>query len=99
MSVIIRKKQTHHNLVQYLCDIYMQHAFCRSRQPEKKNIRNNNFTTWQGLTVDLIDKHLLPSLATVRGHIHREQKNLQSTKKPAIKKEHGMEIISKNGIK
>ena len=39
------------------------------------------------------------SLATVRGHIHREQKNLQSTKKPTIKNNCGVGILSKSDIK
>ena len=81
MGVIIQKKKTHHDLVRYL------HAACFSPvlSTWKKAIKNNNFTTWPGLTVDLISKHLPPSLATVRGHIHRERRNLQSTKKPNIK--------------
>ena len=77
MAIIIKKKQTHHNLVRYL------HAACFAPVPStwKKAISNNNFITWPGLTVNLVNKNLPLSMATLRGHIHREQKNLQSTRK------------------
>ena len=39
-------------------------------------IHNGNFTSWPGLTADLISKHLLPSIATAKGHIRQEPKNL-----------------------
>ena len=83
MSIIIRKKQTHHDLIRYL------HAACFAPVPStwKKAIQNNNFITWPGLTVDLINKHLPPSIATVRGHVHRERQRLQSLKSPIIKNE------------
>ena len=78
MSIVIRKKQTHHDLVRYL------HAACFAPVPSTwtKAIRNNNFITWPGLTVDLVNKHLPTSMATVWGHIHQERRNLQSTSKP-----------------
>ena len=61
MSIVIRKKQTHHDLVRYL------HAACFAPVPSTwtKAIRNNNFITWPGLTVDLVNKHLPTSMATV----------------------------------
>ena len=78
MLIVIRKKQTHHDLVRYL------HAACFAPVPStwKKAIRNSNFITWPGLTVDLVNHHLPTNMATVRGHIHQERQNLQSTRKP-----------------
>ena len=49
-------------------------------------INNGNFTTWPGLTTDLISKHLLPSIPTTKGHMKQEQQHLRSTR-PIIKVE------------
>ena len=70
-----QKKQTKTNLARYL------HAACFSpvRSTWKKGIENNHFSTWPGLTSQLILKHLPLSQATVQGHIKREQQGLQST--------------------
>ena len=46
----------------------------------KYAIDNNHFTSWPGLTMDLIVKNLPPVLATAKGHLHQEKQNLQSTK-------------------
>ena len=43
-------------------------------------IQNGNFTMWPGLTPSLIAKHLLPSIATGKGHMKQEQQRLQSTR-------------------
>ena len=40
-------------------------------------INNGNFVTWPGLTTDLINKHLLPSIPTMKGHLKQEQQNLR----------------------
>ena len=76
LSVIIRKKQTHMELAQYL------HASCFSpvQSTFVKAIKNKHFKTWPGLTEQLINKHLPTSIATVQGHIHQQRQNLQSTK-------------------
>jgi hypothetical protein len=42
------------------------------------------FTTWPGLTSDLVRKHLPKSLATAKGHLKQSPKNLRSTKLPAL---------------
>ena len=64
-------------LAQYL------HAACFS--PVKSTfavgIKNQNFTSWPGLTPNLISKYLPKSVATVQGHIHQGRQNLQITKK------------------
>ena len=77
LNVIIRKKQTHMDLIKYL------HAACFS--PVKSTFRNaikkGFLKTWPGLTVDLVDKYLTPTIATEQGHLTQEKQHLQSTKK------------------
>ena len=65
LSVIIRKNQTKADLARYL------HAACFSpvKSTWKKSIQNNHFTTWPGLTLQLILNHLPLSQATVQGHV------------------------------
>ena len=43
-------------------------------------IRRGHIQSWPGLTPALITKHLFKSLATSKGHLRSEQKNIQSTK-------------------
>ena len=85
IGVIIRKKQTHRDLAQYL------HATCFSPVPStwEKAIRNNHFCTWPGLTTQLIKKNLPLTEATIQGHQHRQRQKLQSTKE-VIKKENNI---------
>jgi hypothetical protein len=75
-SVILRKKQTNIDLVTYL------HAACFSpvKSTFLRAIKNNHFTTWPGLTPEIVNKALPPSLATEQGHLNQERQNLQSTK-------------------
>ena len=42
-------------------------------------VKRGHFTSWPGLTVALIYKHLAKSLATSMGHLRMQQKNIQST--------------------
>jgi hypothetical protein len=75
ISVIIRKDETKHDLVKYLhaaCFAPVQSTWIRA-------IKNNHFSTWPGLNVELIKKHLPTSVATVQGHVKRERQGLQST--------------------
>ena len=76
LSVIIRKDKTKADLATYL------HAACFSPTTDTfiKAIKNNHFITWPGLTQQLIQKHLPPSIDTAKGHIKQEFKGLQSTK-------------------
>ena len=76
MNVILRKDKTKHDLVTYL------HAACFSptRDTFIKAIKLNFFTTWPGLTADLVRKHLPTSIHTVKAHIKQERQGLQSTK-------------------
>ena len=75
MNVIIRKKQTHSDLDQFL------HGACFSpvKSTFLKSIKNKHFITWLGLDERLIQKHLLPSMATEAGCINQERRHLQST--------------------
>ena len=75
-NVIIRKSQTKLELAQYL------HAACWSPPISTfvRAIKNGNFISWPGLTPQLITKHLSASIATAKGHLDQESKNLQSTK-------------------
>ena len=75
-NVIIQKSKTKADLAQYL------HACCFSPAPSTliRAINNGNMITWPGLTPSLIRKHLEKSVATAKGHLDQEQKNLQSTK-------------------
>jgi len=59
-NVIIRKKKTKSDLAHYL------HATCLNPTTTTfvKAIKNNNFTTWPGLTTDLVRKNLPKSMFT-----------------------------------
>jgi hypothetical protein len=71
---------TQTNLVTYL------HAACGSPVPSTwiKAIRNGHFATWPGLTTKLVTEKLPKSIATVKEHLNRQQKNIRSTKPRAI---------------
>ena len=79
-NFIIRKKQTHTELVQYLHATY----YSPVKSTWIKAIKNNSFALWPGLTAELVEKYLPLTLVTVQGHIHCEKQHLQSTKKPII---------------
>ncbi len=44
-----------------------------------KAIEAGYFTTWPGLTTDLVKKHLPKSLARAKGHLRQERQGLRST--------------------
>jgi hypothetical protein len=75
-NVIITKDKTKTELVKYL------HACCFSPATSTfiKAVQNGNFITWPGLEASTIRKFLPDSIATAKGHLDQEQKNLQSTK-------------------
>jgi hypothetical protein len=43
-------------------------------------IQRGHFSSWPRLATSLVTKHLAKSLATSKGHLHMQQKNLQLTK-------------------
>ena len=74
----VHKMTAQKDLVQYL-----QHAaFPPVPSTWIAAIDNGFFATWPGLTADLVRKHLPKSMATAKGHLRQEQKNLRSTKQP-----------------
>jgi hypothetical protein len=42
-------------------------------------INNGNFAPWPGLTVENVNKHYKPTLATAQGHTSQNQQNTRST--------------------
>jgi hypothetical protein len=75
LNAIIRKDLSKTQLVQYL------HGCCGSPvlSTWKKAIKNGNFITWPG--IDALSLSSLPkSLASAKGHLDQERKNLQSTR-------------------
>ena len=91
LAVIIRKKQTHTELAQYLHSA----AFSPITSTFTQSIQRNFFKTWPGLTPTIIKKHLPPVLATTQGHLHQERQNLQSTNKAKVEHRKQMEKIKK----
>jgi hypothetical protein len=73
LNAIIRKDLTKTNLIQYL------YGCCGSPVVStwKNAIRNSNFITWPGIDYISIDKHLPKSIASAKGHLDQERKNLQ----------------------
>ena len=75
--------QTKRDLVSY----YHKCCFSPVVSTWIKAIDNGNFCTWPGLTVTLVRKYLMPSIATAKGHMKQQQKNLRSTKINNLKKD------------
>jgi hypothetical protein len=79
-NAVLQLHKTKAELSQYL------HAACFSPVPSTfiQAIKKGHFITWPGLTAELlITKHLPPSIATEKGHIKQEFKNIRSTQTPA----------------
>ena len=93
MSVIIQKKKTHTELVQYLHAA----AFSPVKSTFEKAIKKKFFKTWPGLTPAVL-KCVPTQLRTLQGHQHQEQQNLQSTRNKATKPT-DMEAIRAHFIK
>ena len=76
INLTIRKNEKKKDLITFL------HGTMCSIVPITwiKEIKNNQFTTWTGLTTDLVTKHLPASIFTAEGHQHQERQKLQSTK-------------------
>ena len=86
----LKKKQKISDLAEFL------HGCCCAPVPSTftRAIQNNQFVTWPGLTAQLINKHLPPSRATAKSHMHQEAQGLQSTKLPT--KDNYMKNIKRN---
>ena len=61
---------------------YHRAAFCPAPSTFITEINNRNFSTWPGLTEELIAKHLPKSLVTAKGHAKLSQINVRSTRPP-----------------
>ena len=64
----------------YLAMYYHRAAFCPAPSTFITEINNRNFSTWPGLTEELIAKHLPKILATAKGHAELARKNARSTR-------------------
>ena len=64
-NVIIIKRQTYSDLLQCLYASYLSPTVSTFTNVIKKN----NFTSWPGLKVDLINKKLHKSVFTAQGHL------------------------------
>ena len=78
LNVIIRKKKTKTSFATFLhgaCFSLVKSIFITA-------LKENHFTTWPGLTANLVRKHLIPTIATTLGHQRHNKHSLQSTKLP-----------------
>ena len=73
----IRLRHTKAELAQYLVGA----SFSPSKSSLLRAIRRHHFTNWPGLTTNLINKYLPKTIATAKGHLDQEFKNLRLTKK------------------
>ena len=64
------------NLIDYLHQCF----FSPTKTTLLKAIKNNNLVGVPGLTEENVNKYLKPSVATLKGHLHRTRKNLRSTR-------------------
>ena len=76
VNVILHKKQSNAKLIAF----FHKCAFSPTTSTFVQAIKNKNFHSWPGLTVELVNKYLAPSVSTAKGHLDQEQSNLQSTK-------------------
>ena len=79
LNIILRKDKTKKDLVTFF------HGAMGSVVPSTWicAIKNDQFSSWSGLTADLVNKHLSLSIATAEGHQKKEFHGLQSTKTSA----------------
>ena len=75
LNAIIKKSTSHAQLADYL------YACCGSPplQTFLHAIKNGNMITWPGIREIDFNKHLTKSIASAKGHLNQERKNLQTT--------------------
>ena len=76
INVIIPKNLPLSNLIQF----YQGCLFSPTKRTLLDAIRSNNFITWPGLTLKNVQKYFKETVASAKGHLDQERKNLQSTK-------------------
>ena len=79
----IQQTKNQEQLIQYL----HQCLFSPTKSTVMKAVKNNQLLGFPGLTTQAIIKHFPESTATIKGHLHRQRKNLQSTRKKAPSKD------------
>ena len=60
----------------------MPHVSAPTKHTFVDAIKRNAFASWTGLTVELVNKYLPITEATIKGHIMRQYKGKQSTRMP-----------------
>ena len=74
MNAILKiEKTSMKDLAQYIHAC----AYSPTKSTFLEAIKNGYFKTWPGLTYDLINKHLPDMVATSKGHLRQEQKNIR----------------------
>ena len=76
INYIIRQNKTKTDLARYL----HASAFSPSISTFEKAVKNGNFVTWPGIENLNFNKLVGNTIATAKGHLDNERKNLQSTK-------------------
>lgn len=71
-----------HKTKQDLATYLHRCCFCPAPSTWITAIAAGYFTTWPGLTVDLVIKHLPKSDASIKGHLRQQYQNIRSTKPP-----------------
>ena len=78
MNVILRKDATKSDLAQF----HHGSLFSTVTSTILESINSKHLITWPEISDKFITKHLLPSLATAKGHQNQESHRIQSTKLP-----------------
>ena len=78
LNVIIRGKETKTSLATFLHGAY----FSLVKSTFLTALKKNHFTIQPSLTVKLVHRHLIPTIATTLGHQKHDKHSLQSTKLP-----------------
>ena len=81
LGLIIRKNQTKHDLATFLTAA----CYNPARTTLLASIKNNHFTTWPGMDIKFMSKHLTDNINSAKGHQNQERQGLQSTKAPIPK--------------
>ena len=79
---------------QYLIMFYHAACFSPSKSIFIQLIKHNAFTSWTGLTTDLISKYLPKIEATAKGHTKQKFKGTNSTKPKQLQPKAPPEVIA-----
>ena len=78
----LMEKRTKYDLEQW----YHATLFSPIKQTLIQEINKFYFATWPNLTIDLMNRHLPPSMATANGHMHQTRNKTKSTKQQELMK-------------